>query len=186
VKNANLLSPFPLRLWCALLLVCGGVFFSGGCSADEGASAAAVPKTGADWFELSVGGQPLRVQLALTPSEMQRGLMERRDLGADEGMLFVYVRPDQMSFWMRNTPLPLDIGFFDAEGVLREIYPLHPFDERPVRSRSLRLQFALEVNRGWFKAQGLAPGAQLDLSALTAALRERDFRPNQFGLKEES
>jgi len=182
VKNANLLSP---RFWCALLLLSGGLFFSGGCSGEEGRSAVLTPKTGADWFELSVGGQVLRVQLAVTPSEMQRGLMERRDLGTNEGMLFVYVRPDQMSFWMRNTPLPLDIGFFDAEGVLREIYPLHPFDERPVRSRSLRLQFALEVNRGWFKAQGLSPGAQLDLAALATALRERDFPLNQFGLKEE-
>jgi len=144
-----------------------------------------VPKTAADWFELSVGGQALRVQLAVTPSEMQRGLMERRDLGDDEGMLFVYARPDQMSFWMRNTPLPLDIGFFDSEGVLREVYALHPFDERPIRSRSLRLQFALEVNRGWFKAHGLAPGAQLDLAALAAALRERDIPLSQFGLKEE-
>jgi len=182
MKNANLLSS---RFWCALLFVCGGLFFSGGCSGGEKASAVVVPKTAADWFELSVGGQPLRVQLAVTPSEMQRGLMERRNLGAEEGMLFVYVRPDQMSFWMRNTPLPLDIGFFDAEGILREIYPLHPFDERPVRSRSLRLQFALEVNRGWFKAHGLAPGAGLDLAALSTALRERDLPLNQFGLKEE-
>jgi len=182
VKNAN---PLSSRFLCALLLLCGGVFFSGGCSGKESASAVAVPKTAADWFVLPVGGQPLRVQLAVTPSEMQRGLMERRDLEIDQGMLFVYARPDQMSFWMRNTPLPLDIGFFDAEGVLREIYPLHPFDERPVRSRSLRLQFALEVNRGWFKAHGLAPGAKLDLVALAAALSERGFPLNQFGLKGE-
>jgi len=182
VKNANLLSP---RFLCALLLLCGGAVFSGSCSGNESASSVVVPKTGADWVSLSVGGQPLRVQLAVTPSEMQRGLMERRDLEGDQGMLFVYARPDQMSFWMRNTPLPLDIGFFDEEGVLREIYPLHPFDERPVRSRSLRLQFALEVNRGWFNAQGLGPGVKLDLAALAAALRERDFSLNQFGLKGE-
>jgi len=155
----------------------------GGCAGKDTASETVAPKTVADWFALSVGGQPIRVQLAVTPSEMQRGLMERRDLGEDEGMLFVYLRPEQMSFWMRNTPLPLDIGFFDAEGVLREVYQLHPFDERPVHSRSLRLQFALEVNRGWFKAHGIGPGAQLDLAALATALRERDFPLSQFGLK---
>ncbi|KXU36871.1 hypothetical protein AXK11_03395 [Cephaloticoccus primus] len=154
----------------------------GGCNGSESGAGVAAPKTASDWFTISVGEHPLRLQLAVTPSEMQRGLMERRELGADEGMLFVYLRPDQVSFWMRNTPLPLDIGFFDAEGVLREVYPLHPFDERPVTSRSRRLQFALEVNRGWFKAHGLGPGAQLDLQALTTALHERDFPLKQFGL----
>jgi len=172
------------RFLCAPLLLVAGVFGLGACGGDDSEAGAAAPKTAADWFAIPVGGESLRVQLAVTPSEMQRGLMERRDLAEDEGMLFVFAQPDQMSFWMRNTPLSLDIGYFDSAGVLREVYALHPFDERAVRSRSTRLQFALEVNRGWFKAHGLAPGAQLDLAALAAALRERDFAPAQFGIKD--
>ena len=122
------------------------------------------------------------IRLAVRPLEMQRGLMERRDLGRDDGMIFVYEKPQQMSFWMRNTPTPLDIGFFDTEGVLQEIYPLHPFDERSVASRGTQLRFALEVNQGWYRENGVKPGAKLDVKALAEALRARGFEPRGFGL----
>lgn len=135
-----------------------------------------------DHFEIKVGDRTVHMQLAVLEAEMQRGLMERTDLGADEGMLFVYLRPQRMSFWMHNTPTPLDIGFFDAAGELREIYPLHPFDEKPMASRGTQLQFALEVNQGWFQANGVRPGARLDLKAVAAALKARDFEPRRFGL----
>jgi uncharacterized protein len=122
------------------------------------------------------------MQLAVRDVEMQRGLMERRDLGPDDGMLFVYQRPQRLQFWMRNTPTPLDIGFFDPGGVLQEIYPLHPYDENSVGSRSSELQFALEVNQGWFRASGIARGARLDMEALAEALKARGFEPRRFGI----
>jgi uncharacterized protein len=83
---------------------------------------------------------------------------------------------------MRNTRIPLDIGYFDADGVLREIHALYPFDETPVPSRSNRMQFALEVNRGWFERNGVTAGAQLDLAKLTKALVLLDGNPDNFGL----
>ena len=135
-----------------------------------------------EYFPLQVGSKAVRVQLAVTPGEQQRGLMERRDLGANDGMVFVYLKPQQMHFWMHNTPTPLDIGFFNAEGVLIEVYPLQPFDERTVSSRSDAIQFPLEMNQGWFAANGVRPGAKLDLPALAAALKARGFEPAQFGL----
>lgn len=144
----------------------------------------AVPKTVADYFEIRVGSKIARVQIAVLESEMARGLMERRDLGRDEGMLFVYDRPQQLSFWMRNTPTPLDIGFFNRNGMLEEIYPMHPFDERAVRSRSTRLSFALEMNQGWFGKNGIRPGMEMDVKAVAAALKARGFEPARFGLAE--
>ena len=177
MKNANPVS------W---LLHYGGVLLLSlslvGCGQSEPAVDIA-PKTGVDFFEVKVGARPVQMQLALLPSEMQRGLMGRLELAPDSGMLFVYLRPQRMSFWMRNTPLPLDIGFFDAEGKLREIYQLHPFDETPVATYGDNLQFALEMNQGWFKANDIRPGDQLDLTLLKAALVERDYRPDQFGLQ---
>ncbi|MBL9186147.1 MAG: DUF192 domain-containing protein [Opitutaceae bacterium] len=122
------------------------------------------------------------MQLAVRPAEHQRGLMERRDLGRDDGMIFIYEKPQQLSFWMKNTPAPLDIGYINASGVLEEIYQMHPFDETTVSSRGTQLQFALEMNQGWFRAAGVKPGARLDLAALAAALRERGMDPAQFGL----
>lgn len=108
--------------------------------------------------------------------------MDRHDLGRDDGMIFIYESPQQMSFWMRNTPTPLDIGFFSPTGVLEEVYPLHPFDETAVASRTMRLQFALEMNQGWYRENGVKPGAQIDLKALVAALQARGFNPKRYGL----
>lgn len=142
------------------------------------------PKTVTDVFEIKVGGKPVRMQIAVREAEMARGLMERRDLGRDEGMLFVYARPQRMSFWMRNTPTPLDIGFFNRHGMLEEIYPLYPFDENSVQSRSTMLSLALEVNQGWFRDNGVKPGAHIDLVAVRAALKARGFEPWRFGFEE--
>ena len=86
-----------------------------GCSRAEPVKTV-TPKTAADYFTIKVGEQPVRMQLAVLQPEMERGLMERRGLGQDEGMLFVYARPTQMSFWMHNTPTGLDIGFFSPAG----------------------------------------------------------------------
>ena len=143
---------------------------------------ATAPKTVADFFPIKVGDKTVRMQLAVHSAEMQKGLMGRRDLGPDDGMIFVYDKPQQMSFWMRNTPTPLDIGFFNRDGTLEEVYPLHPFDETTVSSRSRQLQYALEMNQGWYHRNGVKPGARLDLKALAAALKARGLDPRKFGL----
>lgn len=160
------------------------VFVLAACSKSEPAASAAAPKTAADYFPIKVGAHTVQMQLAVTPMEQQRGLMERRDLKSGQGMIFLYVRPQQLSFWMRNTPTPLDIGYFTADGELREIYPMYPFDETPVKSRRSDLQFALEMNQGWFKANDVKPGAKLDLKALAAAMKARGFPLRAYGLKE--
>ena len=174
VKNANpVLALALLAVWAAL---------SGCGRGNSGEVAPPAPKGAAEFFPISVGGRTVRLQLAVRLPEMQRGLMERRDLGRDDGMIFVYERPQRLSFWMRNTPTPLDIGFFRADGTLAEVYPLHPFDETPVASRGEYLQFAVELNQGWFREHGVRPGARLDLDALRAALRARGFDPRRHGL----
>lgn len=170
------LSP-RLVLCCAALLA---AVVLPGCGADERPAAT---RTAADYFPVKLGDRTVRLQIAVLPAEQQRGLMERTALGADDGMLFVYGQPQQMSFWMRNTVLPLDIGFFDAKGELREVRPLYPRDERAVRSRSADLQFAIEMNQGWYAERGVRPGAKLDVAAIAAALRERGFEPRRFGLE---
>lgn len=177
------------RGWALLGLGVGLGWGVAGCEGDVGRAAggggetAREVKTVADYFEIRVGERVVRMQLAVTMAEMQQGLMGRRDLGEDDGMLFVYRQPQGMSFWMRNTPTPLDIGFFTADGVLREIYPLHPFDERPVEARRGDLLLALEVNRGWFQRAGVKPGAQLDLAGVRRGLEERGFDPGRFALE---
>ena len=153
-----------------------------GCGRDVPPPPAAA-KTVGDWFAGKVGDQTVQMQLAVYPAEMEHGLMGRRNLGSDQGMLFVYRAPTRMSFWMRNTPLPLDIGFFNPEGELREIHTMLPYDEAPISSQSDALEFALEMNQGWFSEHGVKPGAKLDLAALRKALEARDVDPEDFGLR---
>jgi uncharacterized membrane protein (UPF0127 family) len=174
MKNANLVSR-------EMLLVVIGVvgLMTGGCAKSE-PEVPAQPKTVKDWFEISVDDRVITMQLALSSGEMQQGLMGRRDLQATQGMLFVYPYPTVMGFWMKNTPTALDIGFFTSDGILREIYPLHPFDERSVRSRRDDLMYALEVVQGGFAEMGIKPGAQLDLDALRAAMIERGYEPDNY------
>jgi uncharacterized membrane protein (UPF0127 family) len=185
VKNANLVSPRSLGRVLVVWLTLLSLVLSG-CARSQPAApqTPAAVKTVADYFAVGLGGQTVQLQFAVAGAEMQRGLMERRDLKPDQGMIFVYNRPQQMSFWMRNTPTPLDIGYFTADGVLREIYAMHPFDETPVPSVRNDLQFAVEMKQGWYKAHNVKPGAQLDLAAVKAALKARGFSPRSLGLKE--
>jgi len=167
------------RLVPVLLALAACVALTAGCRRE---AAAVTPKGPDEYFAIRVGERTVRMQVAARPEEVQRGLMYRKSLGRDEGMLFVFTRPQQMGFWMRNTTLPLDIGYFDPAGELKEIYPLHPLDERSVTSRSRQLQFALEMNQGWYRENGVKPGAKLDLQAVAAALRDRGLDPTQAGL----
>jgi uncharacterized membrane protein (UPF0127 family) len=166
--------PPALVLAAALLLTaCGG----------SDAAKGDAPKTVADRFAIKVGERTVQMQIAALPAETQNGLMFRKEMGEDEGMLFIFTTPQQQGFWMRNTTLPLDIGYFDASGELKEIYPMYPLDERTVPSRSRSIQFCLEMNQGWYGRSGVKPGALLDLKAVAAALKARGLKPEQAGLR---
>lgn len=168
---------YPIRLFVlvafALLTACGG--------ADAKKNTAV--KSVDDRFPIKVGERTVQLQIAALPSETQKGLMFREAMGPDEGMLFIFPAPQPMGFYMRNTILPLDIGYFDAAGELKEIYPMYPHDERTVASHSRSIQFCLEMNQGWFKQSTVKPGARLDLNAVAAALKARGLKPEGFGLR---
>jgi uncharacterized membrane protein (UPF0127 family) len=180
VKNAN--PVWGWLSWSKIVCAIAIAFAVSACDRDKDAATDKI-KTVSDRFDLRVGEKLVHLQIAVSTLEMERGLMERRDLGADEGMLFAYTSPQQMSYWMRNTPTPLDIGFFDRSGVLQEVYPLHPFDETSLKSRSESLQYAVELRQGWFHDNDVRSGAQLDLKALARALKARGYEPEKFGLK---
>lgn len=124
-------------------------------------------------FVVKVGDEPVRMRVAVRPHEQQRGLMHVRSMPEDEGMLFVYESGRRVSFWMRNTYIPLDIGYFDASGMLKEIHSLFPHVEDPVPSAAEDIRYALEMNAGWFAKHGIVFGAKLDTAALAAALEAR-------------
>jgi uncharacterized membrane protein (UPF0127 family) len=104
---------------------------------------------------------PLTVELADDALSQRRGLMGRTELADDSGMLFVYQKPQILSFWMKNTKIPLSIGFFDATRKLVHVEEMMitENESRIYRSKEPVL-YALEVPAGWFKRHGIEPGTR--------------------------
>lgn len=172
---------FSRSRWLSSLALVALVFLAA-CGGSDAAKTTA-PRTIDDRFPIQVGDRTVQMQIAALPAEQQKGLMFRQTMGADEGMLFVFTTPQPQGFWMRNTTLPLDIGYIDGAGELKEIYPMYPLDEKTVPSRSRSIQFCLEMNQGWFKRNGVTAGAKLDLKAVAEALKARGLKPEAAGLR---
>ena len=109
------------------------------------------------FLELKIKERKIKAEVVRTEPEKARGLMFRQKLGRDEGMLFVYEKEERLSFWMKNTPLPLSIAFLDKKGMIVDIQDLVPFSLQ-TRVSEFPAQYALEVNQGWFKANGISTG----------------------------
>lgn len=104
----------------------------------------------------------VRVEVAATLDERQRGLMFRQELAEDAGMLFLFAREVQTGFWMRNTYVPLDIAYIGADRRVIAIKQGKPLDETPLTPGEKYL-YVLELNAGWFERHGMGPGAVVAL-----------------------
>lgn len=131
------------------------------------------PVSAATWFPLRIGSVTLQAQIAITPEEMATGLMHRASLGTDQGMLFVFPGPGPRAFYMLNTMIPLSIAYISPEGEILEIHDMQPHDVTSVRSHSDQVQYALEMNQGWFRDKKISPGARLDLQLVAEGIRQR-------------
>lgn len=112
---------------------------------------------------IRVGETVFSVELAVSPAQRERGLMFRESLPLFSGMLFVFDSDQVLSFWMKNTSIPLSIAFINAGGESVAIRDLEPFSTTPVSS-GVPVRYALEVNRNVFARQGIRPGHRLDLT----------------------
>ena len=118
-------------------------------------------------MQITINNQPLDVKLAKTPEQQARGLMNIQAHGPNslpdnEGMLFVYQREEILSFWMKNTPIPLSIAFIDKNKTITQIEDLEPNNTVSVKSQNPS-QWALEVNRGWFDKHNVKVGDTVDI-----------------------
>jgi uncharacterized membrane protein (UPF0127 family) len=104
------------------------------------------------------------VELAVTPQQRAQGLMYRRALDPDAGMLFIFPTDSRSGFWMRNTYIPLDIAYIDARFTVIDIRQGTPLDET-VLTPDASYRYVLEVNQGWFAAHGLGVGARVTIPA---------------------
>ena len=112
---------------------------------------------------LYIKDREIRVEVARTEGDRATGLMERRSLGKNEGMLFIFEEEGYHGFWMKKTVLPLSIAFMTKDGKIVSITDMKPLD-LSVHNPPMPILYALEMNKGWFAANGIRPGDVLRFS----------------------
>ena len=110
---------------------------------------------------LTVGGHRLTVEVADTDETRMQGLMHRRILPENRGMLFVFREIAHHAMWMMNTPIPLSVAFLDERGLIINIADMQP-QTRDTHAAAKPAKYALEVNQGWFAKRGIRPGARIE------------------------
>ncbi|MBB3294274.1 hypothetical protein FHT39_002913 [Mitsuaria sp. BK045] len=129
-------------------------------SAAAPALAQQIPQTGLPVVELGAGMHLIHAEVARTDEQRAIGLMARKEMAPNAGMIFVFEQPAQQCFWMRNTLIPLSAAFVADDGTIVNIVEMQPLSDashcsaKPVR-------YVLEMNKGWFDKRGLKAGSKL-------------------------
>lgn len=129
-------------------------------SAATPAAAQQIPQTGLPVVELGAGMHLIHAEVARTDEQRAIGLMARKEMAPNAGMIFVFEQPAQQCFWMRNTLIPLSAAFVADDGTIVNIVEMQPLSDashcstKPVR-------YVLEMNKGWFDKRGLKAGSKL-------------------------
>lgn len=132
------------------------------------ATAQDAPQMNLPVVQLQAGMHNIRAQVAATPDQRATGLMHRREMAQNEGMLFVFEQPSPQCFWMKNTLLPLSIAFLADDGTVVNTDEMKPqtldshCSTKPVR-------YVLEMNEGWFAKRGVKAGTKLAGAPFTKA-----------------
>ena len=109
---------------------------------------------------ISIEKENLCVELAISQREKSKGLMYRKDLSNTDGMLFIWKNEDKRCMWMKNTYIPLDLGFFREDLTLIEVRDLSPRSLESVCS-SEPAKYALELPKGWFSSHNIKNNSKL-------------------------
>ena len=113
-------------------------------------------------IKIKVGETPLEVEVASDKDSIEKGLMHRDELGPDSGMLFMFPEPEEKSFWMKNTNIPLSIAYVGADNKILNIEDMEPHDTTGVKSKG-KAKCAIEANKGWFDSKGVKAGDYVNL-----------------------
>jgi uncharacterized membrane protein (UPF0127 family) len=110
---------------------------------------------------LTIGTHKITAEVASTDAQRSVGLMHRRMLPENRGMLFVFPDIARHGMWMMNTYLPLSVAFLDAKGVIINIADMEPHT-RVTHGATQPAKYALETNQGWFRKRGIQAGAKVE------------------------
>jgi len=106
-----------------------------------------------------LGAEELITEMALSPVQVETGMMFRTNMAENEAMIFVLPYEQQARFWMANCPYPLSVAYINTDGVIEEIHPLEPFNTNGVEAAVTNIRFALETPQGWFDRHHVSTGA---------------------------
>jgi uncharacterized membrane protein (UPF0127 family) len=109
---------------------------------------------------LTAGMYRIQAEVASTDATRTRGLMFRKELAPNSGMLFVFEQPSMQCFWMRNTLLPLSIAFILDDGTITNIADMAPMTENSHCSTA-PVRYTLEMEQGWFEKHGITAGKKI-------------------------
>ncbi|MGE8691301.1 MAG: DUF192 domain-containing protein [Achromobacter sp.] len=165
-KNAVLFSVsrtlFKLPFFQAIRPAAAAFFLAATAAlALPAAAQQAGPQPSLPTVQLSAGIHIIRAEVADSDETRRNGLMFRRELPGNDGMLFVFEQPDVQCFWMRNTILPLSIAFIADDGTIVNIEDMAPQTEDPHCAKK-PVRYALEMAQGWFEQHGIKAGKKLD------------------------
>lgn len=113
--------------------------------------------------QFTIGMHVIQAEMATTEAQRQLGLMHRKMLGPNQGMMFVFDRPQQYCMWMKNTLIPLSVAFINNKNVILNIEEMQP----QTLNNHCAVQpalYALEMNANWFKRKGIKPGDKVGLN----------------------
>jgi len=120
-------------------------------------------------LKLWVGIKETDAEMCLTRQQLATGLMYRPGISGNESMLFVFPKPQQVAFYMKNVGFEIDAAYIDAEGIIQQIVRLKKMDPTPVEAKSDQIQYVLETAPGWFEQNGISVGALVKSSKRTLA-----------------
>ena len=110
--------------------------------------------------ELRAGIHVIRAEVVSDPGTRAQGLMHRKTLAQNAGMLFIFDSQSVHCMWMKNTLIPLSVAFIDDRGTIVNIADMEPHSEAS-HCAAQPVRYALEMNRGWFAAHDVTPGDRL-------------------------
>lgn len=114
-------------------------------------------------YEININDKKAHVEIASTREERAKGLMYREELGKDNGMLFIFPQEQYLSFWMKNTKIPLSIAFINFNGIITQIKSMSPNSLKTHRSNE-KVKYALEMKEGWFMKNRIKTGSKVSFS----------------------
>jgi uncharacterized membrane protein (UPF0127 family) len=153
----------------AIVIIVAGIGFYLGMPQPSADQAMRLPVDPTPLIAETAGGKrSFTIEIADDQSERSAGLMFRESMDEDHGMLFVFPETRDLAFWMKNTPMPLDLIFIAEDGRIRGILPGEPFSEAQI-SPGAPARFVLELKRGTAEKAGIKDGDRIRHPAIDDA-----------------